>query len=34
MSPGEYVLQVIVRDTLANGKNSFAVQWIDFEVVQ
>lgn len=34
ISPGEYVLQVIVKDTLATGKNSFAAQWVDFEVVK
>lgn len=33
MSPGEYVLQVIVKDTFVNGKNSIAAQWVDFEVV-
>lgn len=33
MPPGEYVLQVIVTDTLANEKNRIATQWIDFEIV-
>ena len=31
MEPGEYVLQVLVRDRLAK-KESLAAQWIDFEV--
>lgn len=31
MQPGEYVLQVVVTDTLAN---STASQWVDFEVVK
>lgn len=30
--PGEYALQLIVRDTLA-GKNAVSSQWVDFEVV-
>lgn len=34
MPPGEYVLQVIVTDTLANEKNRVATQWIDFEIVR
>ena len=31
MEPGDYILQVIVRDTL---KNQAASQWIDFQVTQ
>ena len=32
--PGEYVLQVIVTDRLANEKQQIASQWIDFEIVK
>jgi len=31
--PGDYVLQVIVRDLMEKGKTQIATQWIDFEVV-
>jgi VWFA-related protein len=34
LPPGEYVLQVIIRDTLANEKYGTATQWIDFEIVK
>jgi len=34
MAPGEYVLQVLVTDSLANPKHRTATQWIDFEIVQ
>jgi VWFA-related protein len=34
LPPGEYVLQVVVTDTLAKGRNRTATQWIDFEVVK
>ena len=34
LSPGQYVLQVIVEDRLAKEKRSTATQWIDFEVVR
>ena len=34
MSPGEYVLQVVVTDLLVKGKNRTATQWMDFEIVQ
>jgi VWFA-related protein len=34
MSPGEYVLQVIVTDPLAKEKHRMATQWIDFEIVK
>ncbi|MGA9994532.1 MAG: VWA domain-containing protein [Pyrinomonadaceae bacterium] len=33
MPPGDYVLQVIVRDSLAKDKNRIATQWADFEVI-
>jgi hypothetical protein len=33
-APGEYVLQVIVTDTLAKEKYRTATQWIDFEIVK
>ena len=32
--PGEYVLQIIVKDTLAKEKDSVAVQWVQFEIVE
>ena len=31
---GEYVLQIIVKDLLANEKQRIASQWIDFEIVK
>lgn len=34
LTPGEYVLQVIVSDPLAKEKYRIATQWIDFEVVK
>ena len=34
MQPGEYVLQVVVTDTLAKAKNRLTTQWIDFEIVE
>jgi VWFA-related protein len=34
LPPGEYVLQVTVRDALARGEHATATQWIDFEVVK
>jgi VWFA-related protein len=34
MTPGEYVLQVIVNDAQAKGKHRTATQWIDFEIVK
>jgi VWFA-related protein len=30
--PGEYILQVVVTDTLRNDKHRVATQWIDFEI--
>jgi VWFA-related protein len=32
LTPGEYVLQVIVTDTLRNDKHRVATQWVDFEI--
>jgi VWFA-related protein len=32
LTPGEYVLQVIVTDALAKEKNRVTAQWIDFEI--
>jgi VWFA-related protein len=32
LTPGEYVLQVVVTDTLAKEKNRLMTQWIDFEI--
>jgi VWFA-related protein len=34
MAPGEYVLQIIVTDSLAKEKRRVATQWIDFEIVK
>ena len=34
MTPGEYVLQIVVIDTLAGGEKRTATQAIDFEVVK
>jgi len=34
LAPGEYVLQIVVTDTLRNDKHRVAAQWIDFEVVR
>lgn len=34
MSPGEYVLQIIVTDALAKDKYRTATQWMDFEIVK
>ena len=33
MTPGEYVLQLIVIDLLAGDKNGVASQWVDFKIV-
>jgi VWFA-related protein len=32
--PGEYVLQVIVKDSLADEKHRVVTQWMDFEIVK
>lgn len=34
MPPGEYVLQVLVTDALADKKHQVATQWIDFQIVK
>jgi VWFA-related protein len=34
LPPGEYVLQIVVTDLLADEKHRTATQWIDFEVVK
>jgi len=34
LPPGEYVLQIVVTDQLADAKHRTATQWIDFEVVK
>lgn len=34
MRPGEYILQVIITDSLAKEKYRTATQWIDFEIVR
>ena len=34
MEPGEYVLQVIVTDPLADKKHRIATQWMDFQIVK
>ncbi|MBA2733228.1 MAG: VWA domain-containing protein [Acidobacteria bacterium] len=34
MTPGEYILQVIVTDPLAKEKYRTTTQWIDFEIVK
>jgi VWFA-related protein len=34
LAPGDYVLQIIVTDPLADPKHQTATQWIDFEIVK
>ncbi|HEY0081712.1 MAG TPA: VWA domain-containing protein, partial [Pyrinomonadaceae bacterium] len=34
LPPGEYVLQIIVTDALADKQHRHATQWIDFEIVK
>jgi VWFA-related protein len=34
LPPGDYVLQIIVTDSLADPKRNTAAQWIDFEIVK
>jgi VWFA-related protein len=34
LQPGEYVLQVVVTDELADNKHAVAAQWIDFEIIK
>lgn len=33
LKPGEYILQIVIRDHLADEKLGTASQWIDFEIV-
>jgi VWFA-related protein len=34
LTPGEYILQIIVSDTLADKKYRVATQWMDFEIIK
>jgi hypothetical protein len=34
MTPGDYVIQIVVTDLLADKKHSVATQWMDFQVVR
>lgn len=34
MEPGEYVLQIVVTDLLANDRYRVTTQWMDFEIVK
>jgi hypothetical protein len=34
VQPGEYMIQLLITDTLAKGKNGAAAQWADFEIVR
>ena len=34
MVPGDYVLQIVVTDNNAGGKNSSATQFVEFEIIQ
>jgi hypothetical protein len=34
LAPGDYVLQVIVKDMLADEKHRTVTQWMDFEIVK
>jgi VWFA-related protein len=34
LTPGEYVLQVIIKDMLADEKHRAVTQWMDFEIVK
>ena len=34
LAPGDYILQIIVTDNLAKGKNQMVTQWMDFEVTE
>ena len=33
LAPGEYVLQVVVTDALADKQHRQATQWMDFEII-
>jgi hypothetical protein len=32
--PGEYIVHILLTDTLAKGKHRTATQWADFEIVK
>jgi hypothetical protein len=34
LTPGEYVLQIIIKDMLADEKHRIVTQWMDFEIVK
>jgi hypothetical protein len=34
ITPGEYTLQLVITDLLAQGQHRTATQWIDFEIVR
>jgi hypothetical protein len=34
LGPGDYVLQIVVTDELAEGDRATATQWLDFEIVK
>ena len=34
VEPGDYILQILIKDLLASEKRSVASQWIDFEIVR
>ncbi|MDT5271125.1 MAG: hypothetical protein QOH49_3311 [Acidobacteriota bacterium] len=34
LTPGDYVLQLIVTDELAKGSRATATQWLDFEIIK
>jgi VWFA-related protein len=34
LPPGEYILQVIIKDNLAKEKNNLTAQWVQFEIVE
>jgi VWFA-related protein len=34
LTPGDYVLQVVITDQLAKGARATATQWIDFEIIK
>ena len=34
MLPGDYILQVIVTDSLAKAKQQIATQFVQFEIVE
>ncbi len=34
MPPGDYILQIIITDLLADEKHRTATEWIDFEILQ